>query len=91
MRNAAKPIADVAEIFARDGYYVAQKVYSDKMLLGLEEDFDRIVGQLERSGENVNARWQGENMDILDGGTSTIIHTHNVQRYSARLAARASR
>jgi phytanoyl-CoA hydroxylase len=59
-------------------------VYSDKMLLDLEEDVDRIVGQLGRSGENVNARWRGENMDTLDGGASTIIHTHNVQRYSAR-------
>src|SRR5258707_7298346 len=59
-------------------------VFSDKMLRDLEEDFDRIVGQLERSGENVNARWRGENMDALDGGASTIIHTHNVHRYSAR-------
>jgi len=84
MKSAAKPFADVAEIFARDGYYVANKVYSDNMLLKLEEDFDRIVGQLERSGENVNARWRGENMDALDGGASTITHTHNVQRYSAR-------
>jgi len=84
VKSAAEPFADAAKIFARDGYYVAHKVYSDKMLLDLEEDFDRIVGQLERSGENVNARWRGENMDALDGGASTIIHTHNVQRYSAR-------
>jgi len=84
VKSAAEPFADAAKIFARDGYYVAHKVYSDKMLLDLEENFDRIVGQLERSGENVNARWRGENMDALDGGASTIIHTHNVQRYSAR-------
>jgi len=84
VKSAARPFADVAEIFARDGYYVAHGIYSDRMLLDLEEDFDRIVGQLERSGENVNARWSGENMDALDGGASTIIHTHNVQRYSAR-------
>jgi phytanoyl-CoA hydroxylase len=84
VKSAAKPFADVAKIFARDGYYVAHGVYSDKMLLDLEEDFDRIVDQLKRSGENVNARWPGENVDALDGGASTIIHTHNVQRYSAR-------
>ena len=84
MNSAAKSFADASKNFARDGYCVAHRVYSDKVLLELEEDFDRIVGQLERSGENVNARWRGENMDALDGGASTIIHTHNVQRYSAR-------
>ena len=84
MKIAANRFADAAKMFARDGYYVASKVFSDKKLVDLEEDFDRIVGQLERSGENVNARWGGENMDALDGGASTIIHTHNVQRYSAR-------
>lgn len=84
VNSAAKSFADASKNFARDGYCVAHRVYSDKVLLELEEDFDRIVGQLERSGENVNARWRGENMDALDGGASTIIHTHNVQRYSAR-------
>jgi len=84
VKSSAKPFADAAKIFARDGYCVAHMVFSDKMLLDLEEDFDRIVGQLECSGENVNARWRGENMDALDGGASTIIHTHNVHRYSAR-------
>ena len=84
MKSAIKAFADASKNFARDGYCVAHKVYSDKVLRELEEDFDRIVGQLQRSGENVNARWRGENMDVLDGGASTIIHTHNVQRYSAR-------
>jgi phytanoyl-CoA hydroxylase len=84
VKSTADPFSDVAKIFARDGYYLGHRVYSDRLLLELEEDFDRIVGQLERSGENVNARWRGENMDALDGGASTIIHTHNVQRYSAR-------
>jgi phytanoyl-CoA hydroxylase len=84
VNSTAKPFADVARIFARDGYYVAQGVYSEETLPDLEKDFDRIVDQLERSGDNVNARWRGENMDALDGGASTIIHTHNVQRYSAR-------
>jgi phytanoyl-CoA hydroxylase len=84
VNSVTNPFSDASKNFARDGYYVAQGVYTDQMLLTLEEDFDRIVGQLERSGENVNARWRGEDMDALDGGASTIIHTHNVQRYSAR-------
>jgi phytanoyl-CoA hydroxylase len=82
--GATEPLDNIAELFARDGYYVARGVYLEAQLRELEEDFDRVVAQLERSGENVNARWRGENMDALDGGTSTVIHTHNVQRYSAR-------
>lgn len=84
MESVQRPLDDVAETFARDGYYLARGVYSQVTLRELEEDFDRIVAQLERSGENVNARWRGEAMDALDGGASKVIHTHNVHRYSAR-------
>lgn len=84
MRSAERSRDVITETFARDGYYLARGVYSDARMKELEEDFDRIVAQIERSGQNVNARWPGEQMDALDGGASTIIHTHNVQRYSAR-------
>ena len=84
MKSAEQPLNDIADLFARDGYVLARGVYSDSALQELEEDFDRIVDQLERSGENINARWRGETMDALDGGKSTVIHTHNVHRYSAR-------
>jgi phytanoyl-CoA hydroxylase len=79
----ALPLSGVADAFARDGYYHARDVYSEDMLRRLEADFDRIVAQLQSSGEDVNARWSGENMDALDGGASVVIHTHNVHRYSA--------
>jgi phytanoyl-CoA hydroxylase len=84
MNSVQQPSPDIADAFARDGYYLARGIYSDGQLRDLEEDFDRIVAQLERSGEDVNARWRGENMDALDDGASTVIHTHNVHRYSAR-------
>jgi phytanoyl-CoA hydroxylase len=84
MKNFQDALHGVADTFDRDGYYLAQGVYSDEALRQMEEDFDRIVAQLQRSGENVNARWRGESMDELDGGASTVIHTHNVHRYSAR-------
>jgi phytanoyl-CoA hydroxylase len=84
MIDTKAPLLDIAEVFARDGYYLARGVYSVAVLQELEQDFDRMVAQLERSGENVNARWRGDSMDELDGGTSTVIHTHNVHRYSAR-------
>lgn len=75
---------DPGTFFEQNGYYLARGVFDEAMLLGLEQDFDRIVAQLLQSGENVNARWKGGNVDSLDGGSSTVVHTHNVHRYSAR-------
>ena len=84
MRTVEKLSEDIAEVFGRDGYYLARGIYSETTLRELEEDFDRVVTQLKRSGQNINARWRGESVDALDGGASTVIHTHNIQRYSAR-------
>jgi phytanoyl-CoA hydroxylase len=84
MKSVDKPRNDIGQAFGQDGYYLARGVYSEDTLRELEEDFDRVVSQLRRSGEDVNARWHGEAIDALDGGSSTVIHTHNVHRYSAR-------
>ena len=73
----------IEDFFGENGYYLAQGVFSEPHLCRMETDFDRIVAQLERSGENVNARWGGDGMDELDGGSSRIVHTHNVQCYSS--------
>ncbi|MEJ5169989.1 MAG: phytanoyl-CoA dioxygenase family protein [Fimbriimonadales bacterium] len=80
------PFADtpVGREFAEQGYYVARGVYSPEEVRELEEDFDRIVSQLLASGENVNARWGGPEMERLGAQSTTVVHTHNVQRYSAR-------
>ncbi len=87
MNAKPRPKNRTLKFFKDNGYYHARGVYSDDELKGLEEDFDRMVRQLERSGEGINARWDGAHTDQLDGGKSRIIHTHNVQRYSARWAA----
>jgi ectoine hydroxylase-related dioxygenase (phytanoyl-CoA dioxygenase family) len=76
--------AAIRQFFDENGYYVARGVFSSAQVAALEEDFDRIVSQLQRSGEEINARWGGEEMKRLDGGQSAIFHTHNVQCYSAR-------
>ena len=73
----------IAGSFKENGYYLAPAVFTGALLDKMEAEFDRIVDQLQRSGEDINARWQGAEMDRLDGGSSEIIHTHNVQRYSA--------
>ncbi len=76
-------MADIGKFFQENGYYFAKGVYSPEELKLMEHDFDRVVDQLLKSDENVNARWGGRLMDALDGGQSVIIHTHNIQNYSA--------
>jgi len=41
--GATKLFANIAELFARDGYYVARGVYLEAQLRELEEDFDRVI------------------------------------------------
>lgn len=80
-----QPAADPATAFARDGFFVARGLFRDRLAV-LEPEFDRICAQLDRSGENTDARWPGEAADAVNGTGRTIQHTHNVQRYSAAWA-----
>jgi len=75
---------EVRRRFEEDGFYLARNVYPEAALREMEAEYDRIVQQLKESGEQINARWESARTDELDGGASRIIHTHNVQRYSAR-------
>lgn len=78
--NEAKAIAHE---FAENGYYHAKGVFAPEEVAALETDFDKIVRQLLGSGEEVNARWGGPEMEKLGAAGTRIFHTHNVQRYSA--------
>ncbi len=79
------PVADTAigRQFSEEGYYLAKGVFTGKDLADLETDFDRIVGQLNQSGENLNATWSGPEMERLGAQNTVVLHTHNVQQYSA--------
>jgi phytanoyl-CoA hydroxylase len=74
---------DIQAFFQENGYYHARGVYSPTELRELERDFDRIVAQLRSSGEEVEARWKGAAMDKIAAQDSVVVHTHNVQIYSA--------
>jgi len=73
----------IAQFFEENGYYIAKGVFSEKELFLLGRDFDRIINQLEGSGENIYGAWKGSEMQRLGGENTQIIHTHNVQKYSA--------
>ncbi|MCH8293023.1 phytanoyl-CoA dioxygenase family protein [Candidatus Poribacteria bacterium] len=75
-------MSDIKAFFDEKGYYLAKGVYSPEEVKIMEQDFDRIVEKLLASDENANARWGGVLMDGLDGGSSAIFHTHNVQSFS---------
>lgn len=76
--------SEIANAFAEDGYYVARGVFSPQEIADLEIDFDRIVDQVTASGEQINATWSGPEMDRISAKDAVVLHTHNVQQYSAR-------
>jgi ectoine hydroxylase-related dioxygenase (phytanoyl-CoA dioxygenase family) len=75
--------AAIQESFTENGYYLARGVYSPEELREMERDFDRIVEQLVASGEQINARWGGPEMERIGGPGTEVLHTHNVQQFSA--------
>src|SRR4051794_16450024 len=74
---------DAREFYQANGYFIARRVFDPAEIVELERDFDRIVAQLLASGEDVNARWSGPEMDRLGAQDTVVLHTHNVQQYSA--------
>jgi ectoine hydroxylase-related dioxygenase (phytanoyl-CoA dioxygenase family) len=88
MASIRLPIVDteIGSQFARDGYYLAKGVFTKAETDELESDFDRIVNQILASGEVVNARWSGPEMERVANSSMVVLHTHNVQQYSAAWA-----
>lgn len=78
------PKTEIHSFFEKNGYYLAKGVFSPEQVQELEADFDRIVDQLNQSGESVDARWEGPEMERLGATQNVVLHTHNVQQYSAR-------
>ena len=74
---------EIREFYEENGYYHARGVFSLEKVRALETDFDRIVEQISASGEEVNARWRGAAADKLAPKDAVIVHTHNVQIFSA--------
>lgn len=78
-----EPYASAGPFFEKYGYYIERAVFKPAEVQELERDFDRIVSQLAASNEQVNARWGGPEMDRLGAQDTIVLHTHNVQQYSA--------
>ena len=73
--------------FNNKGYGLAKDVFPAEFISELVLGFDRIVKQLEESGETINARWGSELTQNMEANDSVVIHTHNVQSFSAIMLA----
>ena len=69
--------------FNKKGYAIAENVFTTEFISELVLGYDLIVKQLEESGENINARWGSELTQNIEKNDSVVIHTYNVQSYSA--------
>ena len=88
--HAAPPLrvadTEIGRQFSKDGGHLAKSVFSPAEVKELEADFDRIVAQLRASNEQINATWGGPEMDRLGAQKLVVLHTPNVQPFSAKWA-----
>ena len=73
--------------FKEKGFYAQSSLFTKEALQKYSLEFDRIVTQLKESGEDINARWGSELTKDIEQSESQVIHTHNVQSYSAEMMA----
>ena len=71
--------------FKEKGFCLEKNVFTPDAVQILSLEFDRIVSQLQRSGEYINARWGSELTKDIEQSDTQVIHTHNVQSYSAEM------
>ncbi len=74
---------EIQAFYEEHGFYHAKGVFNPDEVTALENDFDRIISQLTATGESLNARWGGPEMDRIGATNTVVLHTHNVQHYSA--------
>jgi len=71
--------------FNESGFYLAKGLFNEKTMAIIEKEFDRVVDQIKKSGENINARWGSKLTEHIESQDSSVIHTHNVQGYSHQM------
>ena len=71
--------------FKEKGFCLEKNVFTPDAVQTLSSEFDRIVSQLQRSSEYINARWGSELTKDIEQSDTQVIHTHNVQSYSAEM------
>jgi len=73
----------MVDVFLKNGFYLKKTIFSKSLINLYENEFDKIVTQLKKSDEDINARWGSELTSNIETDNSSVIHTHNVQNYSS--------
>lgn len=76
-------MTNIQKFFQDNGYYHARSVFSAEELTLMGVDFDRILAQLRARPEESDGTWPGPAIDKLRAADDRVLHTHNVQHYSA--------
>ena len=50
-------ISFMIDDFSKNGYYLKKTIFSKSLINLYESEFDKIVHQLKKSREDINARW----------------------------------
>ena len=69
--------------FNKNGFIIKKDLFKLKDLDVYVNEFDKIVSQLKKSNEDINARWGSGLTSDIEADDSLVIHTHNVQNYSS--------
>ena len=69
--------------FIKNGFIIKKNLFKLKDLVVYVNEFDKIVDQLKKSNEDINARWGSGLTSDIEADDSLVIHTHNVQNYSS--------
>ena len=77
-------VNEIRHFWQENGYYVARGIFTTEQIGLLEADFDRIVTQIVKSGEDANIReaWSGSEMERLGGAESVVVHCCNMHCFS---------
>ena len=71
--------------FKNSGYILKKRLYTKRDTLIYEAEFDKIIKQLKKSNENINARWGSDLTKNLECENTSVLHTHNVQSFSSKM------
>lgn len=73
----------VFDAYNENGFHLERGLFDTSTSAELEREFDKVVAQLVDGGEDLDAQWESA---IEHGGSvhDEVLHTHNVQNYSAR-------
>ena len=77
--------AEFVNQFIENGFLIKRNMFSENEISVYLNEFDRIVKQLKKSGENINAHWGSPVTKQIEPKNAKVIHTHNVQSFSSAM------